>query len=76
MFTGARLVAGETLLVHGGSSGIGTMAIQLAKHAGATVAVTCGTREKLDACGDLGADILLNYRDEDFTTVTKTSSWP
>ena len=50
VFQVARLSKGETLLVHGGSSGIGSMAIQLAKNAGATVAVTAGTREKLDWC--------------------------
>jgi putative PIG3 family NAD(P)H quinone oxidoreductase len=66
VFLGARLTAGETLLVHGGGSGIGTTAIQLGKHAGAVVAVTAGSREKLDACGRLGADILINYREEDF----------
>jgi putative PIG3 family NAD(P)H quinone oxidoreductase len=66
VFLAARLTAGETLLVHGGSSGIGTMAIQLARHFGATVAVTAGSKEKLEACRELGADILINYRDEDF----------
>lgn len=66
VFQGARLTNGETLLVHGGASGIGTMAIQLAKHAGATVAVTAGSAQKLAACRALGADILINYRDEDF----------
>jgi putative PIG3 family NAD(P)H quinone oxidoreductase len=66
VFLAARLTAGETLLVHGGSSGIGTMAIQLAKCFGATVAVTAGSKEKLEACRGLGADILINYRDEDF----------
>jgi putative PIG3 family NAD(P)H quinone oxidoreductase len=66
VFTGARLAAGETLLVHGGGSGIGTTAIQLAKHAGATVAVTAGSPEKLEACRGLGADILINYREDDF----------
>jgi putative PIG3 family NAD(P)H quinone oxidoreductase len=66
VFQGARLAAGETLLIHGGSSGIGTMAIQLAKDAGATVAVTAGSAEKLAACRELGADILINYRDDDF----------
>ena len=66
VFLTAGLVAGETLLVHGGGSGIGTMAIQLAKHAGARVAVTAGSREKLDVCRDLGADITINYREEDF----------
>lgn len=66
VFQLARLAAGETLLVHGGGSGIGTMAIQLAKSAGATVAVTAGSAEKLAACRELGADILINYRNDDF----------
>jgi putative PIG3 family NAD(P)H quinone oxidoreductase len=66
VFLGARLNAGETLLVHGGASGIGTTAIQLAKSAGATVAVTAGSAEKLEACRELGADILINYREKDF----------
>jgi NADPH:quinone reductase-like Zn-dependent oxidoreductase len=67
VFLGARLEKGETLLIHGGGSGIGTTAIQLGKHAGAVVAVTAGSREKLDACRQLGADILINYRADDFT---------
>src|ERR1700749_2605599 len=62
----AGLKEGETSLVHGGGSGIGTMAIQLAKSAGATVAVTAGSRQKLDACLALGADSAINYREEDF----------
>jgi putative PIG3 family NAD(P)H quinone oxidoreductase len=66
VFVTARLAAAETLLVHGGGSGIGTMAIQLAKHAGARVAVTAGSQEKLDVCRALGADITINYREEDF----------
>jgi putative PIG3 family NAD(P)H quinone oxidoreductase len=66
VFLGARLAVGETLLIHGGGSGIGTMAIQLAKHAGARVAVTAGSKSKLDACRELGADITINYRDDDF----------
>ena len=66
VFLGAGLAEGETLLVHGGGSGIGTTAIQLAKHAGAIVAVTAGSQEKLDACKRLGADILINYREDDF----------
>ncbi len=52
--------------MHGGSSGIGTMAIQLAKAVGAKVAVTAGTKEKLDSRAELGADILINYREQDF----------
>ncbi|MGH3263182.1 MAG: NAD(P)H-quinone oxidoreductase [Trebonia sp.] len=66
VFLGAGLVRGETLLVHGGGSGIGTTAIQLAKQAGATVAVTAGSQQKLDACKRLGADIVINYREDDF----------
>jgi putative PIG3 family NAD(P)H quinone oxidoreductase len=56
----------ELLLVHGGSGGIGTFAIQLAKAAGARVACTVGTAEKAEVCADLGADLVINYRDEDF----------
>jgi putative PIG3 family NAD(P)H quinone oxidoreductase len=74
VFMGARLTAGETFLVHGGSSGIGTMAIQLAKHAGATVAVSAGSKEKLEACRELGADILINYKDEDFVAALKEAT--
>jgi putative PIG3 family NAD(P)H quinone oxidoreductase len=74
VFMAARLTAGETFLVHGGSSGIGTMAIQLGKQAGATVAVTAGTREKLDACRELGADMGINYREEDFVEAIKSAT--
>ncbi len=66
VFMVAHLRPGETFLVHGGSSGIGTMAIQLAKAVGARVAVTAGTAEKLERCAELGADILINYREQDF----------
>ncbi|MFI9611186.1 NAD(P)H-quinone oxidoreductase [Streptomyces sp. NPDC052023] len=66
VFMVSQLRPGETLLVHGGSSGIGTMAIQLAKAVGAKVAVTAGTKEKLERCAELGADILINYREQDF----------
>lgn len=66
VFMVSHLRPGETLLVHGGSSGIGTMAIQLAKAVGAKVAVTAGTKAKLDFCAELGADILINYREQDF----------
>ncbi|GGX93637.1 NAD(P)H-quinone oxidoreductase [Streptomyces minutiscleroticus] len=66
VFMVAHLRPDETLLVHGGSSGIGTMAIQLAKALGAKVAVTAGSKEKLDFCRDLGADVLVNYREQDF----------
>jgi putative PIG3 family NAD(P)H quinone oxidoreductase len=71
VFQGARLAKGETLLIHGGGSGIGTTAIQLGKHAGAIVAVTAGSAEKLDACKKLGADILINYREDDFAEKLK-----
>ncbi len=66
VFLTANLQPGETLLVHGGSSGIGTMAIQLAREVGARVAVTAGSQAKLDACRELGAQILINYREQDF----------
>ncbi|WP_427384123.1 NAD(P)H-quinone oxidoreductase [Janibacter sp. G56] len=66
VFLTANLQPGETLLVHGGSSGIGTMAIQLATAIGAKVAVTAGSADKLEACRELGAQVLINYRDEDF----------
>ncbi len=66
VFMQAGLCAGETLLVHGGASGIGTMAVQLAKAAGARVAVTAGSAEKLARCRDLGADVLINHREQDF----------
>jgi NADPH:quinone reductase-like Zn-dependent oxidoreductase len=62
----ARLHPDSLLLIHGGASGIGTHAIQLARALGTRVAVTAGSAEKLAVCADLGADILINYRDEDF----------
>ena len=66
VFDRARLAEGESLLVHGGSSGIGTTAIQLARAFGATVYVTAGSKAKCDACLALGADAAIDYRDEDF----------
>lgn len=66
VFDRGRLRGGERFLVHGGSSGIGTTAIQLAKAFGATVYATAGTSEKCAACENLGADAAINYRDEDF----------
>lgn len=69
VFMTANLQPGQTLLVHGGSSGIGTMAIQLAKAIGARVAVTAGTSDKLEACHRLGAEVLINYREQDFVEV-------
>ncbi|MCB0941815.1 MAG: NAD(P)H-quinone oxidoreductase [Mycobacterium sp.] len=62
----AHLAPGEVLLVHGGASGVGTHAIQVAKQRGAVVAVTAGSDAKLDLCRELGADVLINYRDDDF----------
>lgn len=66
VFMLAGLQPGELLLVHGGASGIGTTAIQLAKAVGARVAVTAGSAAKLERCRELGADIAINYRDDDF----------
>ena len=71
VFERGGLKAGETLLVHGGSSGIGTMAIQLAKAFGATVIVTVGSQAKADACKKLGADHAINYKTQDFVTEVK-----
>jgi len=71
VFERGGLRAGETLLVHGGSSGIGTVAIQLAKAFGARVVTTAGSAEKCDACRRLGADVAVNYRTEDFVPLTK-----
>ncbi|BAX95556.1 putative quinone oxidoreductase [Mycobacteroides stephanolepidis] len=62
----ARMTAGQSILIHGGSSGIGTHAIQVAKALGVRVAITAGTPDKLDACRDLGADLTINYRATDF----------
>ncbi|MEX0370341.1 MAG: NAD(P)H-quinone oxidoreductase [Tateyamaria sp.] len=66
VFTRGGLTGGERFLVHGGSSGIGTTAIQLANHFGARVFATAGSEEKCAACRDLGAEVAINYRDEDF----------
>ena len=74
MFERGGLKRGETLLIHGGSSGIGTAAIQLAKAFGAHVITTAGSAEKCDACRKLGADVAVNYRTEDFVAATKTAT--
>jgi putative PIG3 family NAD(P)H quinone oxidoreductase len=71
VFRQARLVPGETLLVHGGAGGIGTLAIQIAKALGATVACTAGSPAKLARCRELGADLAISYRDDDFTTAVR-----
>jgi putative PIG3 family NAD(P)H quinone oxidoreductase len=74
VFMTAGLRPGEVLLVHGGAGGVGTMAIQLGRAVGATVAVTAGSAEKLARCGSLGATILVNYRDEDFVALVKEAT--
>ncbi|XXG70471.1 hypothetical protein AAC387_Pa06g3226 [Persea americana] len=71
VFMMSQLSAGETLLIHGGSSGIGTFAIQIAKHQGARVFVTAGSQEKLTFCKELGADVCINYKTEDFVARVK-----
>jgi NADPH2:quinone reductase len=71
VFERGALKPGETLLVHGGSSGIGTMAIMLAKALGSKVIVTVGSKDKADACLKLGADHAVNYRSEDFVEAVK-----
>ncbi|MBS9722615.1 NAD(P)H-quinone oxidoreductase [Tianweitania sp. BSSL-BM11] len=71
VFERGGLQAGETLLVHGGTSGIGTTAIQLAKAFGAKVITTAGSAEKCAACEKLGADRAINYREEDFVEAAK-----
>jgi NADPH2:quinone reductase len=74
VFERGRLAAGETLLIHGGSSGIGTTAIQLAKAFGAKVIITAGSKEKCDACLKLGADHAIDYKTEDFVAKTKAAT--
>lgn len=74
VFERGGLKSGETLLVHGGTSGIGTTAIQLAKAFGARVVVTAGSDEKCEACRSLGADHAINYRTQDFVAETKQAT--
>jgi NADPH:quinone reductase len=74
LFERGRLVAGETALIHGGSSGIGTTAIQLAKAFGAQVVTTAGSPEKCKACISLGANFAVNYKTEDFVAATKNAT--
>lgn len=74
VFERAALQPGESILIHGGSSGIGTTAIQLAKAFGATVFTTAGSDEKCLACRDLGADHAINYRQQDYVDVIRTHS--
>jgi putative PIG3 family NAD(P)H quinone oxidoreductase len=74
VFERGRLQAGETLLVHGGSSGIGTIAIQLAKAFGARVIITAGSAQKCDECRRLGADVAINYKRDDFVAATRAAT--
>lgn len=74
VFMMGRLSPGESFLVHGGSSGIGTFAIQMAKHQGVRVFVTAGNEEKLAACKELGADVCINYKTEDFVAKVKAET--
>lgn len=74
VFERGALKEGETLLVHGGSSGIGTTAIQLAKQRGARVIVTAGSEDKCEACRKLGADVAINYKTEDFVAAVKAAT--
>lgn len=73
VFMLAGLHKGQRVLIHGGAGGIGTCAIQLAKHFGAEVAVTAGSAEELATCKELGADILINYKEQDFAQELKNS---
>jgi NADPH:quinone reductase len=73
-FERGGLKSGETLLVHGGSSGIGTAAIQLAKALGAKVITTAGSAEKCEACRKLGAELAINYKTDDFVAATKAAT--
>jgi len=73
-FERGRLAAGETALIHGGTSGIGTTAIQLAKAFGARAIATAGTPEKCEACRKLGAEAAINYKTEDFVEATKKAT--
>jgi NADPH2:quinone reductase len=73
-FERGGLKSGETLLIHGGTSGIGTVAIQLAKAFGARVITTAGSPEKCEAARKLGADVAVNYKTEDFVKATKDAT--
>ncbi len=74
VFQGGRLQGGESILIHGGSSGIGTTAIQLARAFGARVFATAGSAEKCARCEDLGAERAINYREEDFVAVIEEAT--
>lgn len=74
VFDRGRLKSGESILIHGGSSGIGTTAIQLAKLRGATVYTTAGSKEKCESCEGLGAKRSINYKEEDFLEVVQSET--
>ncbi|MGW6174387.1 NAD(P)H-quinone oxidoreductase [Arthrobacter sp. NPDC055138] len=74
LFMAAGVQAGETVLIHGGAGGIGTMAVQLVDAFGAIPAVTAGSQEKLDVARELGAEVLINYREEDFVERIKEAT--
>lgn len=74
LFLEGDLQSGETVLIHAGASGVGTAAIQLAKAIGATVFVTVGTPEKLRRCRELGADLAINYKEDDFLTAVRKAT--
>src|SRR2546429_940982 len=74
VFERGALKPGETLLIHGGSSGIGTLAIQLAKAFGSKVIVTVGSQDKAEACTKLGADVAINYKSQDFVAESKSAT--
>src|SRR5262249_54623390 len=74
VFERGRLTSGESILIHGGSSGIGTTAIQLARAHGARVFATAGSAEKCRACEALGAERCINYREDDFVTAVRAST--
>jgi len=74
LFTRARLRPGETVLIHGGAGGVGTAAIQLAKRHGCRVAVTAGSESRLERCSELGAEILIDHRTDDFVEVVRAAT--
>jgi NADPH2:quinone reductase len=74
VFERGALKPGETMLLHGGSSGIGTTAIMLAKQHGARIITTVGSAEKAEACRKLGADVAINYKTQDFVAETKKAT--
>jgi putative PIG3 family NAD(P)H quinone oxidoreductase len=74
LFMEGGLTDGETVLIHAGASGVGTAAIQLARSAGAHVVITAGSEAKLAKCRELGAEVVINYKEDDFATAVKAQS--